>query len=171
MHFYWKFICLLKFLSLLTCSVACLKQRNSHWRVQSLVGHPQTIKNGSGMGSAFPGKLDENNVSLTPTTLTSTQKPVESDPSRDITCKSMDRQPELRNKGLPLPMPASVRGDGTQAHALQGPVSDSQSTECPMTREALSQQEELIIKGGTISISSVYSQGWVIIEVCGISWF
>jgi hypothetical protein len=158
-------------LSLLTCSVACLKQRNSHWRVQSLVGHPQNIKNGSGMGSAFPGKLDENNVSLTPTTLTSIQKPVESDPSRDITCKSMDQQPELRNKGLPLPVPVSVRGDGVQAHALQGPVSDAQSTECPMTHEALSQQEELVIKGGTISISSVYSQGWVIIEVCGISWF
>jgi len=115
------------------------------------------------MGSAFPGKLDENNVSLTPTTLTSIQKPVESDPSRDITCKSMDQQPELRNKGLPLPVPVSVRGDGVQAHALQGPVSDAQSTECPMTHEAL--------KGGTISISSVYSQGWVIIEVCGISWF
>lgn len=133
--------------------------RNSHWRVQSFVGHPQTIKNGSGMGSAFPGKFDENNVSLTPTTLTSTQKPVESDPSRDITCKSMDRQPELGNKGLlPLPMPASVRGDGVQAHPLQGLVSDAQSTECPTTSEALSQQE-LTIEGGTISISSVYSQG------------
>lgn len=171
MHFNWKFICLLKFWSLLTCSVTCLEQRNSHWRVQSFVGHPQTIKNGSGMGSAFPGKFDENNVSLTPTTLTSTQKPVESDPSRDITCKSMDRQPELGNKGLlPLPMPASVRGDGVQAHPLQGPVSDAQSTECPTTSEALSQQE-LTIEGGTISISSVYSQGWVVIEVCGISCF
>ncbi|XP_059448145.1 transcription factor BIM2 [Corylus avellana] len=132
--------------------------RNSHWRVQSFVGHPQTIKNGSGMGSAFPGKFDENNVSLTPTTLASKQKPVESDPSRDITCKSMD-QPELGNKGLPLPMPASVRGDGVQAHPLEGPVSDALSTECPMTSEALSQREELIIEGGTISISSVYSQG------------
>jgi hypothetical protein len=170
MHFNWKFICLLKFLSLLTCSVACLKQRNSHWRVQSFVGHPQTIKNGSGMGSAFPGKFDENNVSLTPTMLASKQKPVESDPSRDIACKSMD-QPELGNKGLPLPMPASVRGDGVQAHPLQGPASDAQSIECPLTSEALSQREELIIEGGTISISSVYSQGWVLIEVCEISCF
>uniref|UniRef100_A0A2N9EUH6 BHLH domain-containing protein n=1 Tax=Fagus sylvatica TaxID=28930 RepID=A0A2N9EUH6_FAGSY len=139
--------------------------RNSHWRVQSFVGHPQTLKNGSGLGSAFPGKFDENNVSITPTTLTSTQNPVESDPSRDIICKPMDRQPELANKGLPLPMPleanipASVRGDGVQAHPLQGPVADTQSTQSPMTSETPNQQEELIIEGGTISISSVYSQG------------
>ncbi|KAL4639856.1 hypothetical protein ACB092_03G249000 [Castanea dentata] len=139
--------------------------RNSHWRVQNIFGHPQTIKNGSGLGTTFPGKFDENNVSITPTMLTSTQNPVESDPSRDITCKPMDRQPELANKGLPLPIPLqanvpiSVRGDGVQAHPLQGLVSDAQSTESPMTSETLNQQEELIIEGGTISISSVYSQG------------
>jgi hypothetical protein len=172
MHLNRKLVFLWKLLSLLTCSLACLRQRNSHWRVQSFVGHPQTLKNGSGLGSAFPGKFDENNVSITPTTLTSTQNPVESDPSRDIICKPMDRQPELANKGLPLPMPleanipASVRGDGVQAHPLQGPVADTQSTQSPMTSETPNQQEELIIEGGTISISSVYSQGWVIIEIC-----
>lgn len=163
---------LLKLLSLLTCSLTCLRQRNSHWRVQNIFGHPQTIKNGSGLGTTFPGKFEENNVSITPTMLTSTQNPVESDPSRDITCKPMDRQSELANKGLPLPIPLqvnvpiSVRGDGVQAHPLQGLVSDSQSTQSPMTSETLNQQEELIIEGGTISISSVYSQGWVIIEIC-----
>ncbi|KAF5443467.1 hypothetical protein F2P56_036021 [Juglans regia] len=139
--------------------------RNSHWRAQNFVGHPQAIENSSGMGSTFPGKFDENNVSITPTMLTSTQRRVESDPSRDIACKPIDLQPELVNKGSTVPIPqqanvlASVRSDGVQAHHLQGPYSDAQSTECPMTSETLNQQEELIVEGGTISISSVYSDG------------
>lgn len=148
-----------------------MKQRNSHWRAQNFVGHPQAIENSSGMGLTFPGKFDENNVSITPTMLTSTQRPVESDPSRDIACKPIDLQPELTNKGSTLPMPlqtnvlASVRSDDAQAHPLQGPYSDAQSTECPTTSETLNQQEELIVEGGTINISSVYSDGWVIIKI------
>ncbi|XP_041013220.1 transcription factor BIM2-like [Juglans microcarpa x Juglans regia] len=138
--------------------------RNSHWRVQSFVGHPQTINNGSSLGSTFPGKFDENNVSMTPTMLTSTQKARESDPSRDINCKPIDRLPEFANEGSPLPMalqanmPPSVRGDGVLALPLQGPVSDAHTTEFSMTCETLNQQD-LIIEGGTISISSVYSHG------------
>ncbi|KAG6708716.1 hypothetical protein I3842_06G095600 [Carya illinoinensis] len=143
--------------------------RNSHWRAQNFVGHPQAIENSSGMGLTFPGKFDENNVSITPTMLTSTQRPVESDPSRDIACKPIDLQPELTNKGSTLPMPlqtnvlASVRSDDAQAHPLQGPYSDAQSTECPTTSETLNQQEELIVEGGTINISSVYSDGLVLV--------
>lgn len=102
---------------------------------------------------------------MTPTMLTSTQKPTESDLSRDITCKPIDQQPEFANKGSPLPMalqaniPPSVRDDGgVQALPLQGPVSDAHSTEFPMTSETLNQQD-LIIEGGTINISSVYSHG------------
>ncbi|PQP96901.1 transcription factor BIM2 [Prunus yedoensis var. nudiflora] len=142
--------------------------RNSHWRVQSFVGHPQAGKNDTGAVSPFPGKFDENSISITPNMLAnSTQIPVESDPSRDVASKIMDRQPEIVNKAIPLPMPlpvnmsAPVRSDGILAHPLQGPVSDAQSTQCPTTSasDALNQQEELTIEGGTISISSVYSQG------------
>lgn len=147
-----------------------MKQRNSHWRVQSFVGHPQAGKNDTGAVSPFPGKFDENGISITPNMLAnSTQNPVESDPSRDVASKIMDRQPEIVNKAIPLPMPlpvnmAPVRSDGILAHPLQGPVSDAQSTQCPTTSasDALNQQEELTIEGGTISISSVYSQGWVL---------
>nr|WIE96184.1 basic helix-loop-helix transcription factor [Loropetalum chinense var. rubrum] len=147
--------------------------RNSHWRVQSFVGHPQTLKNGSGPGSTFSGKLDENNITITPTMLTNTQNPTE--PSRDVSCKSMDQQPELTNKTMPVPVPvpvpvpmpmplqgnisASVRNDSMLAHPLQRPVSDAQSTDCPSANDTLNQQEELMIEGGTISFSSVYSQG------------
>lgn len=148
-----------------------MKQRNSHWRVQSFVGHPQAGKNDTGAVSPFPGKFDENSISITPNMLAnSTQNPVESDPVRDVASKIMDRQPEIVNKAIPLPMPlpvnmtAPVRSDGILAHPLQGPVSDAQSTQCPTTSasDTLNQQEELTIEGGTISISSVYSQGWVL---------
>ncbi|KAM5567504.1 transcription factor BIM2 [Rosa sericea] len=141
--------------------------RNSHWRVQSFVGHPQPIKNDTGVISPFPGKFDENNISITPNILAnSTQNPVESEPSRDVASKIMDQPPEIVNKGLPLPMPLPenllppVRNDGMLARPLHGPISDAQSTQCPTTSgDALNQREELTIEGGTISISSVYSQG------------
>ncbi|CAK7326422.1 unnamed protein product [Dovyalis caffra] len=128
--------------------------RNSHWRLQSFVGHPQAIKNGSGPGATFPGKLDDNNIALTPAMLPSTLNLVESD---HLACKVLEHQPELANKVTPLPMPASVRSDGLVAHPLQQPVSDAQSAECPITSDMLNQQE-LAIEAGTISISSVYSQ-------------
>uniref|UniRef100_A0A5B6YZX9 BHLH domain-containing protein n=1 Tax=Davidia involucrata TaxID=16924 RepID=A0A5B6YZX9_DAVIN len=141
--------------------------RNSNWRVQSFAGHPQAIKNGSGPGSTFPGRLDENNITITPTMHTNPQNPVpvESDTSRDASYKAMDQQPELANKAIDMPlplqasMPAPVQGDDVLAHALQRPVSDAQSTECPIIGDALNQQQELMIEGGTISISSMYSQG------------
>ncbi|KAJ7953961.1 Transcription factor BIM2 [Quillaja saponaria] len=90
--------------------------RNSDWRVQSFVGNPQAVKDGSGPGSTFPAKLDDSHI-----------------------------------------MPA--RSDGVLAHPLEEPISGVQSTECPFTSDPLNQNEELTIEGGTISISSVYSQG------------
>ncbi|KAM1065288.1 hypothetical protein ACFX13_021185 [Malus domestica] len=141
--------------------------RNSHWRVQSFVGNPQAIKSDAAPMLPFPGKFDESNISINPNMLAnSTPNPVESDPSRDVASKIVDRQPEIVNKGIPLPMPLPniappVRSDGVLAHPLQGQISDAQSTQCPTTSasDVLSQQEELTIEGGTISISSVYSQG------------
>lgn len=138
--------------------------RNSHWRVQSFVGHPQAINNGSGPGSAFSGKFDENNINITSTMLVKAQNPVESDLSRDATCKAMDHQSEF-NKAIVMPislqsnMSGPVQSEGGLVHPLQGPVSDAQSADCPITSETLSKKEELMIEGGTISISSAYSQG------------
>lgn len=145
-----------------------LKQRNSHWRVQNFVTQPHAIKNGSGPGSMFPGKFDDNSISMSPTMLTSTQTPVESDPNRDIACKPMDRQPEVANKGISISMPlqgnlpAPARSDSVLLHPLQRPVSDAQSNECPATTDTMNQQEELTVEGGTINISSIYSQGCIL---------
>ncbi|CAL1395279.1 unnamed protein product [Linum trigynum] len=131
--------------------------RNSHWRVQSFVGHPQAINNGSGLGPVFPRKFDENNIAVTPTMLASAQNtPMEPDPSQDAACnKAMDQhQPDLTNKGFSLP----TRRLQTTI-PLQQAYSDPQSVECAVTGDSLNQAEELSIEGGTISISSAYSEG------------
>lgn len=139
--------------------------RNSHWRVQSFAGQPPAIKNGLGPVSPFPGKFDESSVSISPTMLSGTQNRIDPDQSRDIVNKTAERQPDLVSKGVPLPlamhanMSVPVRSDGVIAHPLQGTVSDAQSTECPTSSEPHNLQDELTVEGGTISISSVYSQG------------
>ncbi|GMI99852.1 BES1-interacting Myc-like protein 2 [Hibiscus trionum] len=129
--------------------------RNSHWRVQSFVGQPQAIKNDFGAGSTVPGKIGENNINISPTMITSAPNPVEADPIRDATSKAMDQQPELANKGMPLP----ISGDNVFSHPLQRPVSGVQSTECLIRNDTSNQQDDPTIEGGTISISSIYSQG------------
>ncbi|THG22344.1 hypothetical protein TEA_010027 [Camellia sinensis var. sinensis] len=147
--------------------------RNSHWRIQSFVGHTQAIKNDSGPCSTFPGRFDENNIttSISPVIhpIPNPHNPIESDnPSRDPDGKPVEQQPVLPSKSIimpPMPMPlqasvpASVQGDDVIPHPLQRPISDARSTECPIMSDALSQQEELMIEGGTISITSIYSQG------------
>ena len=143
----------------LTCLCACLKQRNSHWRVQSLNGHSQSVKN-NGPGSAFPGKFDENYIPINPTMLASMHNPVESDPS-----KALDHQQGIT---LPMPLPGTMsatnRSDGALGHSLQRPVSDAQTNQCPITNNALNQRNELSVEGGTISMSTAYAQGWVFIQ-------
>ncbi|KAE9605618.1 hypothetical protein Lal_00025324 [Lupinus albus] len=139
--------------------------RNSHWRVQNFVGQPQAVKNGSGPVSPFPGKFDESNTSISPTMPCGSHNMIDPDQSRDIANKITERQPDLASKGLPLPMamhsnmPVPVRSDDVLAHPLQGTVSDAQSIEYPVTSEPQTLQEELTVEGGTISISSLYSQG------------
>lgn len=97
-----------------------------------------------------------------------TQNMIDPDQSRDVVSKTAERQPELVSKRVPTPMPTlanmsvPVRSDGVHAHPLQGTVSNAQLTECPATSDPQSQHDELTIEGGTISISSVYSQGWVV---------
>ncbi|GLT34562.1 hypothetical protein SLA2020_090710 [Shorea laevis] len=133
--------------------------RNSRWRSQSFVGNPLAVKNDSGPGSMFPGKFDENNIGITPTMFTGSQNPLDCEPNRDVTSRVMDQQPELANKGMPPPMPASIQGDGVLMQPLQRPMSDAHLIDSPILSDTISQTEELAIEGGTISISSIYSQG------------
>ncbi|XP_065879715.1 transcription factor BIM2 [Euphorbia lathyris] len=125
--------------------------RNSHWRIQNFSGHPQAVKNGSGLGSIVPGKFDENNI-VSQAILTGTQNHVTSDPSKAI-----------EEQSLPMPLqpavPTPVRCDAVGANPLQQTVSYAHSVEFPTTSDTMVQPEELTIEGGTINISSIYSQG------------
>ena len=104
---------------------------------------------------------------ISPTMLPNQQNPFESDSKKDPSSKTVDQQPELANKSMAMAMaiplqasvPAPIQGDGVLPHPLQRPISDVQSTECPIMSDALNQQEDLMIEGGTISITSAYSQG------------
>ncbi|ESQ28351.1 hypothetical protein EUTSA_v10018889mg [Eutrema salsugineum] len=120
--------------------------RNNHWRVQSLANHPVAVSNGSGPVIPFPGKFDENTVVSTPAIIAEMQNPVESDKGRAMVCKPIDIQPELDDKGLPPVQPIPPLVHGEQAN-----------NECPATNDGLGQSNDMVIEGGTISISTVYS--------------
>ncbi|KAK6133972.1 hypothetical protein DH2020_032293 [Rehmannia glutinosa] len=142
-----------------------LLERNSHWRLESFAGQPQTMKNGSGPGPAFPAGFDENAAAVPTTMHPGPLNPIEPDHVRDAPCRPIDLQTELPNITMGMPaslqatMPVSIANDGAFSHILHGPHSDAQSTECPNAADALNLQDELAIESGTISISSVYSQG------------
>ncbi|XP_010551351.1 PREDICTED: transcription factor BIM2 [Tarenaya hassleriana] len=123
--------------------------RNTHWRVQGFANHPHTINNGSGPGTPFPGKFKENNMTTAPAFVPGAQNPAESEPGMDVAYRQMDRQPELvDSKGLSLSM--SVAPTPQPSHSAQ-------SNESPARSDVPCQTEELVIEGGTINISSVYS--------------
>ncbi|KAI3817125.1 hypothetical protein L1987_10914 [Smallanthus sonchifolius] len=135
--------------------------RNSHWRVPGF-GHQPVIKPDSGLTPSFPVRFDEN-VSIAPVINTGTQNPARSDPGGDVNCNLMDSQPELASKmAMPavqpsIPVPIQ-QADGTFSHSALHCNVNMQSSDVPVAGDA-NQQEEVTVEGGTISISSVYSQG------------
>ncbi|XP_051146106.1 transcription factor BIM2 isoform X1 [Andrographis paniculata] len=137
--------------------------RNSQWRVQSFVGQPQTMKNGSGPGASSPGRFDDR-IAVATTMPHGQQNPIESDHLRDVPSRTIDLQTELPNKvtGVPMPlqttMAVPIANNDAFSLTLHGQPSDPQSTNCPSAADNLNHQDELTIEGGTISISSVYSE-------------
>ncbi|XP_047307915.1 transcription factor BIM2-like isoform X2 [Impatiens glandulifera] len=131
--------------------------RNSHWRVQNLIGQPQATKNGVGPGTPFSGRFDD--IALPPTIQSTPQNLTESEP-----CKNTAQLPNLLKRGanaMPF-LPTSsvpIQSEDIVNLPLQRPVSDTQSTEIPVVGNEIDQQDHLMIEGGTISISSVYSEG------------
>ncbi|CAI0390329.1 unnamed protein product [Linum tenue] len=107
--------------------------------------------------AGVPRKFDENNIGVTPTMLaTAHNTPAEPDPSQDAACNKVvdHQQPDIANKGFPPP----IRRLHTTM-PLQQSYSDPQSSEYPVSGDSLNQAEELSIEGGTISISSAYTEG------------
>ncbi|XP_070028014.1 transcription factor BIM2 isoform X2 [Nicotiana sylvestris] len=135
--------------------------RNSHWRMQNLPAHPQALKNGSGPESTYLGGFDENPATVTSTVQPNQQNLIESHPIRDVSIKAMDQHNDLDNKAVATHMP--LQAGMLVAVPNNSAFSDSQprlvSDQCPNTIDALNHHEDLTIDGGTISISSPYSQG------------
>ncbi|KAF8108282.1 hypothetical protein N665_0112s0038 [Sinapis alba] len=120
--------------------------RNNHWRVQSLANHPVAVNNGTGPVIPFPGKFEEITVAYPPVTVAELQNAVECEKGRAIASKLIDSQPELYDKGLPPLQPIHPLVHREQAN-----------NECRATSDGLGLSDDLIIEGGSISISTVYS--------------
>lgn len=139
--------------------------RNSHWRMPSFASNPQGIKNGTASGTTFPGRFDENNITVPSSMHPNQQNPIDSDMGRDAFSKATDQQTELANQTMTMAtpvqanVPVTVQTDGTFSHVQPRPVSDAQSSECQSASDTLSHPDDLTVEGGTINISSMYSQG------------
>ncbi|KAJ4961815.1 hypothetical protein NE237_021725 [Protea cynaroides] len=138
---------------------------------------PSRAMNGPGPGLMFAGKFDDNNAVISPTMLPNAQNVVESELSTGAAYRQMDHHPGLANKSVPLPIPmqptmfTSVGQSCVLAQLPLRPMSDAEnmSTQpqsrlwqnkpsCMTTGNTPNEQEDLTVEGGTINISSVYSE-------------
>uniref|UniRef100_A0A5B6Z129 Putative transcription factor BIM1 isoform X1 n=2 Tax=Davidia involucrata TaxID=16924 RepID=A0A5B6Z129_DAVIN len=154
--------------------------RNNHRPAEGFLDQSRGLSSGSGPALMFAAKLEENNIGVSPTIPGNVQNHVESDTSTATTFKAMDHHPGLTNKGVPLPVPLQPNiftpGGSNGAVAPLAPrlASDAentlsqpqsqlwQSSSCTTDSVVASdkmKEQELTIESGTISISSVYSQG------------
>ncbi|KAA8541085.1 hypothetical protein F0562_025048 [Nyssa sinensis] len=154
--------------------------RNNHRPAEGFVDQSRGISSDSGPALVFAAKFEENNISVSPTIPKNVQNPVEYDMSTATTFKAMDYHPGFTNKVVPLPVPlqpnifAPGGSSGAVAPLAPRPASDGenalsqpqsqlwQSTSCTTDSTVASDkmiEQELTIESGTISISSVYSQG------------
>lgn len=135
----------------------------------------------------FATKIDEKNICVSPTIPGSAQNPVESDTSTATTFKALDHHSSITNKAMPFPMLlqqnlfSPVRSGGAVPQAQPRLPSDAenissqpqsqlcQTRSCTTTNGAVAndklKEQELTIEGGTINISSAYSQGLVFLLV------
>ncbi|XP_043701754.1 transcription factor BIM2-like [Telopea speciosissima] len=151
--------------------------RSSHGPGESMIDHSRDMKTDPGPGLMFAGKFDENNVAMTPTMLPNAQNVVESDVSTGAAYRPMDHHVGLAEKSIPLSIPMQpnmfgpVGQSGGLAQPPLRPMSDVEDMSaqpqsklwrnkpCTTTGDTPNELEDLTIEGGTISISSVYSQG------------
>lgn len=160
-----------------------LKQRSNHGLGESL-DQSRGMKGGPDQAVAFAGKLDEKNICVSPTIPGSVQNPVESDTSTATTFKAMDHHSSITNKAMPVPMLlqpnflSPVRSSDAVLQVQSRLPSDAENISSKPPQSQLCQtrsctsidgavandklkEQELTIEGGTISISSAYSQGLV----------
>ncbi|PHU02267.1 hypothetical protein BC332_27518 [Capsicum chinense] len=131
----------------------------SQWRAQSFPANPQALKNGTDAGPTFSGWFDENLLTETSSMQENQHNPLESHPGVDVSYRSMDIEKDVVSSpfatSMPIPttMPVPVQSHSAFTDLLPTVASD----ECPSAANALNNQE-FVIKDGTISISNTYSK-------------
>ncbi|KDP31394.1 hypothetical protein JCGZ_11770 [Jatropha curcas] len=154
--------------------------RNGNRPTESYADQSQGINGGAGPSILFASKLDEKNNTLSTTIPGCAQNPVESDINSVSTFKPTDHHPGITNSAIPFPMSLqpnffnSGRSGGIVNQLPPRMVSDAENIanqpqpQSHNTRLCTSdgavaadklKEQELSIEGGTINISSVYSQG------------
>ena len=147
-----------------------MNQGNNH-QIGESFDHSQGLNGGSGPPLVFAAKFDEKHISVSPKIPGNAQNPVEFDTSTA----------PITNKGMTFPMSlqpnffSPVRNGGALPQAPPRLPSDAENTSsqtqsqlcqarsCTTVDGAIAsdklKEEELTIEGGTISISTAYSQG------------
>ncbi|KAG8639011.1 hypothetical protein MANES_14G089600v8 [Manihot esculenta] len=170
--------------------------RNGNRPSESCVDQPRGMNSGAGPALLFAAKFDEKNINIVPTIPGNTRNPVESDMNSTSAFELLDQHPGITNKAMSFPMPLqpnffnSSRTGGAVAQVPPRLISDaenrtSQSQPQNQTHHTRSftnngavaidklKEKELSIEGGTINISSAYSQGLLntltqALQSCGV---
>ncbi|KAK2663461.1 hypothetical protein Ddye_002035 [Dipteronia dyeriana] len=154
--------------------------RNNHKPEESYVDQSRGINSGSGPALVYAAKFDEKTIAVSPVIPGTAQNPVDSEMSTATTFKLMDHQPGITNKSMPFPTSLQpnyftpVRSGGVVAQLpprlttsdAENTTSQPQAQLCNI-RSCTSdgvvasdklKEQELTIEGGTINISTAYSQ-------------
>ncbi|KAF5445341.1 hypothetical protein F2P56_034400 [Juglans regia] len=152
-------------------------QRNNHRQAESHVD--QSRVSGSAPALMFAGRFDKKTISVSPTFAGSEKKPIEPDISAATTFKQMDHHPGITNQAVTLPLSpepsffTTVKSSAAVHEILSKLASDAENilsqpqprlcetrsgTNGGITTSDKLKEQELTVEGGTISISSVYSQ-------------
>lgn len=147
-----------------------MNQRNNH-RIGESFDHSQGLNGASDPPLVFAAKYDEKPITVSPSVPGSAQNPVESDTSTaTITNKGMtfpmSLQPNFfspgRNGGAlpqaPPRLPSDVENTSSQPQFQICQTRSCTTVDGAIASDKL-KEEELTIEGGTISISTAYSQG------------
>ncbi|XP_038983491.1 transcription factor BIM2-like isoform X2 [Phoenix dactylifera] len=134
---------------------------NSQGPTDGLSDPSHVLKNGPvPPGFMFSGKFVDNSIPIAPTMLSNTQNVAEPDMNTGTgavlaPCASVGRE-----SGLTLPQERLISdSDNMASHAQSQWQRSSGPADCTIGSDMLNIQEELAIDEGTISVSSVYTQG------------
>ncbi|CAK7323187.1 unnamed protein product [Dovyalis caffra] len=167
--------------------------RNNSRPVESSVDQSRGVNSGAGPALLFAAKLDEKDITISPSIIPGgAWNPVESDMSSASTFNAMDHHPGITNKAMPFPMSlqpnffnpgrtaglaapfpprlaSNAENMATQPQPQpQSCHAKSRTTDGAVASDKLKEQD-LTVEGGTISISSAYSQG--LYSLLLLDWF